>query len=137
MPSKTLVIPASPQIRIPSIYYFFDSQAQKCVGIALRVLVTLTLDNQDWSQSLIRHKLIMPFLMRTIVSSHHKQSASLASTDDIKSRPPLEDSPDLQQFDRFCLALGLLTNLVQGSADAQEQCRETCEQLHILPFAPR
>jgi hypothetical protein len=130
------VNPASPHICLPSIYNYFDSLAQKCVGTTLRVLVTLTFDNQDWSQSLIGHELIIPFLMRTIVSSHHKQSESLAGTDDIKSRPPPEDSPDLQQFDRFCLALGLLTNLVQGSADAKEQCRETCEQLHIHSFAP-
>ena len=32
---------------------------------------------------------------------------------------------DAQEFDRLCLALGLLTNLVQVNEDAKDLCRET------------
>lgn len=39
--------------------------------------------------------------------------------------PAVEDDHDTQSFDRLCLALALLTNLVQGASEAKDLIRET------------
>jgi len=48
---------------------------------------------------------------------------------------------DAQVFDRLCLALGLLTNLVQVTEESKDLCRETsapCSLVsvfaHLVPF---
>ena len=39
--------------------------------------------------------------------------------------PAVEDDRDTQSFDRLCLALALLTNLVQGASEVKDLIRET------------
>jgi len=57
--------------------------------------------------------------MRTIAKSHTQRVGSLSTTES-----PAESDEDL---DRLCLALGLLTNLVQCTDEAKERCRELCK----------
>jgi hypothetical protein len=59
--------------------------------------------------------------MRTIAKSHTQRVGSLSEND---TESPLESDEDL---DRLCLALGLLTNLVQCTDEAKERCRELCK----------
>ena len=87
---------------------------RKCHEAALRVLVNLSHDNETWSGALLDNELTVPMIVRFIVSSHHRIA-------DLKS---YEDK--IHVSDRLCLALGLLTNLVQVDERAKDLVRETC-----------
>ena len=86
---------------------------------ALRVLVGLTHGSQAWNRKLLRQEYFLPFLMRTIMTSHreylrpdHPRGAAM---------PSEEES---QALDYFCLALGICTNFVQNTDEASDVYRE-------------
>ena len=87
---------------------------RKCHESALRVLVNLSHDNETWSDALLSNELTVPMIVRFIVSSHHRIADTNFSEDKI------------HVSDRLCLALGLLTNLVQVDERAKDLVRETC-----------
>ncbi|KAF9652285.1 hypothetical protein BDM02DRAFT_3089375 [Thelephora ganbajun] len=89
------------------------SQIRKCHESALRVLVNLSHDNGTWSGALLDNGLTVPMIVRFIVSSH-RRIARVKSYED-----------KIHASDRLCLALGLLTNLVQVDERAKDLVRET------------
>ena len=91
------------------------SAVRKCHESTLRVLVNLSHDNETWSGALLDNELTVPMVIRFIVSSHHR-IASTASHED-----------KIHTSDRLCLALGLLTNLVQVDERAKDLVRGTCK----------
>ncbi|THH17311.1 hypothetical protein EW146_g3475 [Bondarzewia mesenterica] len=101
--------------------------ASKCLESALRVLINLSHDNRFWCKLLLHHELMMPVVI-SLISRPQQQARS-----DLNDKKPIGDSgneaedgeSDAQAFDRLCLALGLLTNLVQAGDDAKDICRET------------
>ena len=87
---------------------------RKCHESTLRVLVNLSHDNETWSGALLNNELTVPMVARFIVSSHHRITGARSHED------------KMHISDRLCLALGLLTNLVQMDERAKNLIRETC-----------
>ena len=88
---------------------------RKCHESTVRVLVNLSHDNETWSGALLDNQLTVPMVVRFIVSSHLRIVGSKSYEDKI------------HVSDRLCLALGLLTNLVQVDGRAKDLIRETCK----------
>jgi hypothetical protein len=109
--------------------------AAKCTEIVFRVLLSLTQDSTSWCQALLKDDLTMPFIMRTIMNSHSKRCSALSNKRITEVMLESEDDNDAQVLDRLCLALGLLTNLVQMSDAAKDFTRKTREA-HILIICP-
>ncbi|CAA7269251.1 unnamed protein product [Cyclocybe aegerita] len=111
---------------------------QKCLDMALRVLVSLTHSNKAWSRQVLRFEYTMGLLLRTIHSAgrelHHSRM-SIKQENAVKVEPEedslgetngvQEEHIDSQALDTLCLALGLLTNLVQEVDEAKKVVRET------------
>ena len=96
---------------------------RKCHESALRVLVNLSHDNGAWSGALLDNELTVPMVVRFIVSSHHRITETRSCDDKI------------HVSDRLCLALGLLTNLVQADERAKDLIRETRASCGTALFA--
>jgi len=110
--------------------------ANKCTEIAFRVMLSLTQDDAAWCQTLLEDALTLPFIMRTIMKSHAQRCSALSDRRVTGATIQAEDDNDAQILDRLCLALGLLTNLVQGSDTAKDLTRKTrldpaCTSKHI------
>lgn len=95
---------------------------RKCHESALRVLVNLSHDNGTWSGALLDNELTVPMIVRFIVSSHYRISETRSHEDKI------------HVSDRLCLALGLLTNLVQADERTKDLVRETCTSGNTAMF---
>ncbi|KAI0264708.1 hypothetical protein BC834DRAFT_825952 [Gloeopeniophorella convolvens] len=91
------------------------SIAARCIESALRVLITLSHENIAWCRLLMKQKLMVPVILSLITGAPHRADSADDETDE----------HDAQAFDRLCLALGLLTNLVQVDESAKDLCRET------------
>lgn len=92
-----------------------NDSASECLNILLRVLVNLTHSDSNWAQSVIANDFAVAFIMRLIVTSspEDEESQHKLERDDVP--PPAASSHHQQNaWDRLCLALGLLTNLVQS-----------------------
>ncbi|KAI0746859.1 hypothetical protein C8Q80DRAFT_1104533 [Daedaleopsis nitida] len=92
--------------------------ASRCIESALRVLINLTHDDTLWCQSVLAEDLALPSIMRIVVSAQRQRrmyekcvAAEQVSSDDADNAA--------RCLDRLCLALGLLTNLVQATPDAR------------------
>lgn len=109
----------------------FSVIAHRCTESALRVLLNLTQDETRWCQSLIANEMIIPFLMRTIMQSHKHRSLSSRATIVLGE----ENEDDAQILDRMCLALGVLTNLVQALSTAKNILRKTCTSTVMIYVA--
>jgi hypothetical protein len=83
----------------------------------LRVLINVSHENQTWCKLLLHQKLMIPVISSLIALSLHGPQVETEETNERSARA----------FDRLCLALGLLTNLVQVDEDAKDMCRETSE----------
>ena len=103
---------------------------QKCLECMLRILVNLTHANELWGRKVVQCEYAMNFLLRII----HNASQNMRRGDLVK----LEEEEDLASrndkrverletsaLDTLCLALGLLTNLVQAVKEVKEAVRET------------
>lgn len=103
---------------------------QKCLECMLRILVNLTHANELWGRKVVQCEYAMNFLLRIIHNASQnmrrgdlvkiEEEEDLASRND-KSVERLETSA----LDTLCLALGLLTNLVQAVKEVKEAVRET------------
>ncbi|KAI0251927.1 hypothetical protein BJV78DRAFT_1207765 [Lactifluus subvellereus] len=89
--------------------------ANRCLESALRVLVNVSHENPTWCELLLHQELMIPVMSSLIASS---LCGACDMTEEIGER-------DAQAFDRLCLALGLLTNLVQVDKTSKDLCRET------------
>jgi len=56
----------------------------------------------------------------------------LARKSGLVRAPATPEAHDAQEFDRLCLALGLLTNLVQVNEESKDLCRETSTLYSLL-----
>lgn len=77
--------------------------------------MNLTHSDSNWAQSVIANDFAVAFIMRLIVTSspEDEESQHKLERDDVP--PPAASSHHQQNaWDRLCLALGLLTNLVQS-----------------------
>ncbi|KAF8271870.1 hypothetical protein EI94DRAFT_1719682 [Lactarius quietus] len=90
-------------------------RANRCLESALRVLINVSHENPTWCKLLLHQKLMIPAISSLIALSLHGPQLENEETSDRSARA----------FDRLCLALGLLTNLVQVDEDAKDICRET------------
>ena len=104
--SIRVVQPPRKRLDVPSV--------RKCHESTLRVLVNLSHDNETWSSALLDNELTVPMIVRFITSSHDR----IAGTTSYEEK--------IHVSDRLCLALGLLTNLVQVDERAKDLIRETC-----------
>lgn len=92
-----------------------NDSASECLNILLRVLVNLTHSDSNWAQSVIANDFAVAFIMRLIVTSSPEDEESQPKLEHDDVPPPAASSHHQQNaWDRLCLALGLLTNLVQS-----------------------
>jgi hypothetical protein len=139
------------------IYLQYTETADKCIECTFRVLVSLTHAETAWAENLAGNSAAVMFLIRTIVRSDSarnvnangktkkktkgttninvkREASPLFSDEDIEEEKPYSGLllSKEQALDRLCLALGLLTNLVQGVDDVKRILRET--SMWILSF---
>ena len=86
----------------------------RCLESAFRVLINVSHANPTWSTLLVHQRLMIPVISSLIVTAPR---APHDTTDEV-------GEGGAQAFDRQCLALGLLTNLVQEES-SKHLCRET------------
>jgi hypothetical protein len=86
------------------------------------VLISVSHENPTWCELLLHQELMIPVISSLIAISLY---GARNMTEETGER-------DAQAFDRLCLALGLLTNLVQVDKNSKDLCRETSE----LPCVP-
>lgn len=103
--------------------------AAKCLESTLRVLINLTHDDLPWCQALLDEPSSMTILARLIIMA---QSRSGITQPALKNEDHTTASLDNDfvddsalSLDLLCLALGLLTNLVQVSHEAKEMAHDT------------
>lgn len=74
------------------------------------------------------------FIVRTIMQAHKHRSPALCNATE-GTVPEVENESDAQVLDRMCLALGVLTNLVQVLDTAKDMLRKICTwPLYFLFF---
>ncbi|KAI9458855.1 hypothetical protein BJY52DRAFT_1204217 [Lactarius psammicola] len=98
-----------------SDYDNHSPRANRCLESALRVLINVSHENPTWCGLLLHQKLMIPVVSSLI-------ALSLQGPQDVNEET---NERSARAFDRLCLALGLLTNLVQVDEDAKDICRET------------
>ncbi|KAF9525938.1 hypothetical protein CPB83DRAFT_885229 [Crepidotus variabilis] len=112
-------------------------QPDNCLISVLRMLVSLTHADEQWSRNVLGCKFSLPFLLRCIHRAGHRvhssPSLALQSTDmllkseeshDVET-PESPPGPESNTLDILCLALGLLTNLVQVVEELKDSIRMT------------
>jgi len=108
---------------------FFCFKASECLNILLRVFVNLTHGDLNWAQSLIANEFAVGLIVRLIssLSSTEDEEHSDVSQRSAASSASPSSSHHQQQhaWDRQCLALGLLTNLVQSVPRFKNVLRRT------------
>ena len=89
--------------------------ANRCLESAFRVLINISHANPTWSALLAHQQPMIPVISSLILISPCVPHDSIEETGE----------GGAQAFDRQCLALGLLTNLVQEEEVSKHLCRET------------
>lgn len=98
------------------------------------MLINLTHDNATWCGLLLSHDLTLLVIVSLITYPQQRVAGSAflhgdAKEDMKKSSTEIDvefeqaEDRNVQAFDRLCLALGLLTNLVQANMEAKGLCR--------------
>jgi len=111
---------------------------QKYLDTALRLLVSLTHSDETWGRKVVECEFSMGFLIRIIFKTGQelqeaKNNVIVKSEESLKIEPDLSEDQtslliehtDSQALDTLCLALGLLTNLVQSVDLAKQRIRTT------------
>ncbi|KAI5119384.1 hypothetical protein M0805_001058 [Coniferiporia weirii] len=101
------------------------SLANRCSELAFRVLINLSNGNSAWCEAVVADPYTLPILLRLIITS--LRSIVLPVTKDAEPNDN-EDALD-HSMDLLCLALALLTNLVQ-------ERKEVASALQSLSFDP-
>ncbi|KAI0317321.1 hypothetical protein OF83DRAFT_1058862 [Amylostereum chailletii] len=111
-------------------YEVLSSVAGRCLETALRVLINLSHENPVWSKLLLDNALTAPLVMSIITTAQRQQRHGYLDEETGKmayrADTPADEDPDGQGFDRLCLALGLLTNLVQADEEAKNVIHDIC-----------
>lgn len=104
-------------------------KASECLNILLRVFVNLTHGDSNWAQCLITNEFAVGLVVRLISSLSSPEDEE--NYDVSQQSAASSSSPDPQQhaWDRQCLALGLLTNLVQSVPRFKNVLRRTSMSL--------
>ncbi|KAI0777752.1 hypothetical protein BD413DRAFT_467628 [Trametes elegans] len=95
----------------------YRTVASKCLESALRVLINLTHDDLPWCQTVLDNALSMSAVMHLIVMAQ-RQRRLIEEREDAEQAEEDDAEDSARCLDRLCLALGLLTNLVQVTPDA-------------------
>ncbi|KAI8986902.1 hypothetical protein BD414DRAFT_416070 [Trametes punicea] len=98
--------------------------AGRCIESALRVLINLTHDDLGWCQAVLDEELSVAAIMHLIVMAQRQRR--LFDNRTRADEAVDEDGDDAARWlDRMCLALGLITNLVQAVPDARANIGDT------------
>ncbi|CDO70629.1 hypothetical protein BN946_scf184748.g27 [Trametes cinnabarina] len=92
--------------------------AGKCMESALRVLINLTHDDPEWCQAILDQGSSMAAVMQLVIMAH-RQRQVLQKQVNADEGDDADADTAARWLDRMCLALGLLTNLVQALPDAK------------------
>ncbi|RPD65599.1 hypothetical protein L226DRAFT_543211 [Lentinus tigrinus ALCF2SS1-7] len=94
------------------------SSAARCIESSLRVLINLTHEDLPWCRALLEDDFTMPAIVNLIIMAQRQRRMLEKRTN--------ADEADLEEvdnaahcLDRLCLALGLLTNLVQATPEGR------------------
>lgn len=110
-----------------------------CLLSALRMLIELTTASPDWSIALASTPLAVSTLIKLIVATRTQsarkgqgrfRATSVSGRDDDERGgvlEPVAKSSVTLKFDVLCLALGVLTNLVETADGVKETLRDTCK----------
>ncbi|KAG7094251.1 hypothetical protein E1B28_007856 [Marasmius oreades] len=128
------------------------ASACKCIELAFRVLVSLTHADPDWSGSIVNDPVSLTFVIGQVCRADRVRLKNLRGTGngkvgkgkEVVKKEQMTDSDNeedlkaavkgdgrrnvysqVQALDRLCLALGLLTNIVQEVGVAKDRLRET------------
>ncbi|KAH9922543.1 hypothetical protein B0H21DRAFT_701490 [Amylocystis lapponica] len=97
--------------------------ALRCMESALRILINLTHDDLPWCQAVLDDRYALLAIVRLVVTSQRQRIGAAAKLGDSEDAEEVDiAAPSL---DRLCLALGLLTNLVQVCPAARDRTRDT------------
>ena len=117
------------QVRFNWIGCFFCSTlrytATTCAESALRVLVNLTHEDLPWCRAVLDDGMSMPAIMHLVVTAQRERRLLEKCVDAEKGDCGHAENA-ARSLDRLCLALGLLTNLVQATPDARHIIGDTC-----------
>ncbi len=116
----------------------FIVPARKYLDTTLRVLVTLTHMDELWARKVVQGEYTVSCLLRTLAAAGRDMQSSQApivkkeEDDDELALDGADASgsgreSDAQALDTLCLALGLLTNMVQSIDETKDIIRETRE----------
>lgn len=92
---------------------------------ALRVLINLTHEDLPWCRAVLDDDLSIPAVMYLVVMAQ-RQRRLLEKRVDAEEADSEDAENAARSLDRLCLALGLLTNLVQATPDARHLIGDTC-----------
>ncbi|KAL4259759.1 WAPL family protein [Pleurotus pulmonarius] len=112
--------------------------ATSCAEITFRVFMSLTHDEPGWCAALLDQELGPLHIVRTVIRAHKNMLPQVKrepvdeqvmvkqeddSVFDFEEDDRIPDVAGALALDRLCLALALLTNLIQGCEDAQDTFR--------------
>ncbi|KAI0711190.1 hypothetical protein C8T65DRAFT_708168 [Cerioporus squamosus] len=92
--------------------------AARCVESSLRVLINLTHEDLPWCRALLEDDLSMPAIVHLVIMAE-RQRRMLEKRADAEEADSDELDNAARCLDRLCLALGLLTNLVQATPEGR------------------
>ncbi|KAF7770314.1 hypothetical protein Agabi119p4_6288 [Agaricus bisporus var. burnettii] len=114
----------------------------ECLEGLLRVLVNLTHHDEYWARKVINNEFAIPSIVRLLVMSglqgksvrgigeeeDAKWKRKEWADDEVENMDPLDKQASTstsRTFDRLCLTLGLLMNLVQSASETKDVLRRT------------
>lgn len=114
----------------------FNGIVQGCLDTTLRILVSLTHANESWARRVVQCEYTMGWLMRLIYKNGRdvqrnwskieaENPVKSEETEELLSDDQEETNPNATALDTLCLALGLLTNLVQVVQEAKHVVNDT------------
>ena len=89
------------------------------------MLINLTHEDLPWCRAVLDDDLAMPATMHLIVTAQRERRLLEKHADAEEGDSDHAESA-ARSLDRLCLALGLLTNLVQATPDARHLIGDTC-----------
>lgn len=92
--------------------------AVRCAELAFRVLINLTNGNKAWCKLVSRNTSLVPQLVRSIMGF-------LQASANTKHGKIQQKDDQAAPFDRLCLALGVLTNVIHEEKTLTRQLRKT------------
>lgn len=106
-----------------------------CLSSGLKILVDLTTKNSEWSHALGSTELVCVLIKiivacRTKIAGNGFKKRSLESLEEGETADEAEKSEEenvVLRFDLLCLALGVLTNMVETVESTKDVLRKSCK----------